>query len=150
MSSLRPRGRLSKTQRIRTASEYRMVLNCGVRVTSAHFVFVIAPQQDQHQQGDAATRLGLIVSRKVGVAVARNRMKRLVREAFRTTRSSLPRGIDLVVIARRPSDRLRATDVVDEWLAAQRRIEVAAARSRRKACCVDVRQTGKPTGGSDG
>jgi ribonuclease P protein component len=45
-------------------------------------------------------RLGLSVSRKVGKAVVRNRWKRLVREAFRTSLDRLPSGLDLVVIPR--------------------------------------------------
>ncbi|HID74546.1 MAG TPA: ribonuclease P protein component [Planctomycetaceae bacterium] len=46
-------------------------------------------------------RLGLSVPRRIGTAVARNRWKRLLREAFRLTRARLPSGIDLVVVPRR-------------------------------------------------
>jgi ribonuclease P protein component len=45
-------------------------------------------------------RLGLVASRRVGPAVARNRAKRLVREWFRHRARELPDGIDLVVILR--------------------------------------------------
>jgi ribonuclease P protein component len=49
-------------------------------------------------------RLGLSVSRKVGPAVRRNRLRRLYREAFRLTRHLMPTGLDLVLIPRRPDD----------------------------------------------
>jgi ribonuclease P protein component len=47
-------------------------------------------------------RLGLSVSRKVGGATHRNRLRRLYREAFRLSRHELPIGIDLILIPRRP------------------------------------------------
>jgi ribonuclease P protein component len=49
-------------------------------------------------------RLGLSVSRKFGNAVARNRWKRRLREAFRLCRVELPQGIDLVVLPRGGGD----------------------------------------------
>src|SRR5436305_12543841 len=49
-------------------------------------------------------RLGLSVSRKVGQAVHRNRLRRLYREAFRLTRHEVPTGLDLVLIPRSPEE----------------------------------------------
>jgi ribonuclease P protein component len=45
-------------------------------------------------------RLGLSVSRKVGTAVRRNRIRRLLREAFRLMQHDFPRGYDLVIVVR--------------------------------------------------
>jgi ribonuclease P protein component len=53
-----------------------------------------------HLNGLAHPRLGVSASRRLGGAVVRNRWKRLLREAFRLSRSQLPPGIDLIVIPR--------------------------------------------------
>lgn len=60
-----------------------------------HFVCHLA-----RQEGGDACRLGLAVSRKVGNAVARNRVKRRIREFFRTHRDGFVPGVLLVVVAR--------------------------------------------------
>jgi ribonuclease P protein component len=52
------------------------------------------------ENGLPHNRVGFSVSRKVGSAVARNRMRRLFREAYRLTRSELPAGMDLILIPR--------------------------------------------------
>ncbi len=49
-------------------------------------------------------RLGLSVSRKVGQATYRNRLRRLYREAFRLVRAEMPVGLDLILIPRRPDE----------------------------------------------
>src|SRR6266581_1493928 len=56
------------------------------------------------ENGLAHLRLGLSVSRKVGQATHRNRLRRLYREAFRLTRHEMPTGLDLVLIPRGPQE----------------------------------------------
>lgn len=51
--------------------------------------------------GLAWPRIGILAGKRIGNAVGRNRVKRLIREAFRTSRDSLPGAFDLVVIARK-------------------------------------------------
>lgn len=66
------------------------------------------------RDGAPTARLGITVTRKIGNAVHRNRVKRSVREAFRKKRGILPEGISLVVIARDGSPRLAAREVEAE------------------------------------
>ncbi|HEY1785147.1 MAG TPA: ribonuclease P protein component [Pirellulales bacterium] len=69
-------------------------------------------------------RLGLSVSRKVGGAVIRNRWKRLLREAFRLSRTALPAGVDLIVIPR----AAKAIPTLDQLQASLVRLSARAAR----------------------
>ncbi len=47
------------------------------------------------------SRLGISVRKKVGKAVLRNRLKRRIRELFRTQKKSLPKGFDIIIIPNR-------------------------------------------------
>jgi ribonuclease P protein component len=60
---------------------------------------------------EEVVRLGITVSRQVGGAVVRNRLKRWIREWFREVRGGLVQGTDLVVIARRGAGSLSLTRV---------------------------------------
>src|SRR5690606_30651670 len=83
----------------------------------------------------APARLGITVSRKVGNAVVRNRIKRVVREAFRHSGALFDAGIDVVVIARPNAAGLGSRQVLEEWRSSARRLrkayeEARGARSR--------------------
>jgi ribonuclease P protein component len=69
------------------------------------------------------SRLGVTVSRRIGNAVVRNRVKRRVREIFRKTiRDGLPAGTSIVVIARGGAGALESAAIGDELAMAARNL----------------------------
>jgi ribonuclease P protein component len=95
-------GRFQQADRVRRSAEFRRVTARGRRAASGMFV-VLASESASTTCDPAKSRLGITVSRKVGGAVVRNRVKRRIREWFRAERGSLGRGVDWVVIARPPA-----------------------------------------------
>jgi ribonuclease P protein component len=89
------RGRLSRS------AEFERVYRRGRSTANRHLVLYVFPNASTH-----GVRLGLSVSRKVGGAVERNRVKRLLREAFAHAEDSLSTGNDVVVVARPPAGEL--------------------------------------------
>jgi ribonuclease P protein component len=73
--------------------------------------------------------MGLVVSRAIGSAVRRNRVKRLCRECFRLSPQLLPDGVDLVVIARPGAPELGLDEVRAEWRAVERLLKARAAEA---------------------
>ena len=70
---------------------------------------------------DGATRLGLVVSRKVGGAVVRSRARRLLRESFRLHQYELARPVDLVLVARKSITNLGLGGVEKDFLTTMKR-----------------------------
>jgi ribonuclease P protein component len=89
---------LSARSRLSRSSEFQRVYRQGKSVASRFLVLYYF----EHPPGTPALepRLGLSVSKKVGGAVVRNRIKRLLREAFQECTPRLPHRYDYVVIAR--------------------------------------------------
>lgn len=93
------RGRLSRS------ADFDRVFRSGRSHACREFVLYVFPRAEE-----APPRLGLSVSRKVGGAVQRNRVKRLVREAFSAESHRLPAGMDAVVVARRDAHALAESE----------------------------------------
>jgi ribonuclease P protein component len=80
--------------RIVRSSDYQALYKAGRKIYSARFVLFGRTNKIGHH------RLGITVSRKVGGAVVRNRIKRLFREIFRKSLGEIPGQLDIVVNAR--------------------------------------------------
>jgi ribonuclease P protein component len=107
-----------KERRLRARREFLHVQQVGVRVSTPHFILLVAAGPHP----TAPARLGVTVTRKVGDSVRRNRVRRLVREAFRLQPGLLPAGIDLLVIAKDGAPTLGLADVQDEWAKASHQL----------------------------
>jgi ribonuclease P protein component len=82
-------------RRLSRSAEFERVYRQGRSVSNRHLVLYSFPNESIDRP-----RLGLSVSRKVGGAVERNRVKRLLREAFHGVEAELEGGHDVVVVAR--------------------------------------------------
>jgi len=104
----------SPADRLHNSAEFRYLQRHGTRAEGAHFVLYAG-----RFPGDEKSRLGVTVSKRVGIAVIRNRVKRRVREAYRLMlRDMLKPGISLVVIARPGAGELTSDAIGGELKAA--------------------------------
>ncbi len=88
---------LPRTRRLITQRDFRGVYGRGRRAHGREIV-VVANRRDPEAGGDH--RLGVAVSKENGRAVRRNKIKRLLREAFRLERPTLPGSYDIILIPR--------------------------------------------------
>ncbi len=117
-------ARFCRADRVVSARDYARVRRRGKRLASTNFAVSVASRESGHvgatRRGGpghpSRTRLGLSVSRRVGNAVVRNRIKRAVREWFRGSRDRVS-DVDIVVIARRGA-ATRCTEEIAQELSA--------------------------------
>ncbi len=113
------RGRLSRS------AEFERVYRQGRSTANRHLVLYTFPNPSAQRP-----RLGLSVSRKVGGAVERNRVKRLLREAFARAEPELNAGQDVVVVARPAARELAEREGLEGLGAALRELIAKAGLSQ--------------------
>ena len=133
-----------RERRLRRRSDFVRVQGSARRVTTRHYLFLVSVQpslqtgaQAEQRTPDPGSphddapheaqvlgaiappkcraRLGIVVTRRLGNAVARNRIKRVCRECFRHWPDLLPDGVDLVIVARQGADQLGLSEARAEW-----------------------------------
>lgn len=83
-----------KSHRIRSRSDFSAVFENRVKAARGPLIAYARPNNLPHP------RLGISISRAVGTAPRRNRIKRLLREAFRLHQHDWPKGYDMVIVVR--------------------------------------------------
>jgi len=79
---------------LRNTREFNMVYKKGKSIVNKHLVLYYVKNQSAENQ------VGFSVSKKVGNAVTRNRVKRLMKEVYRLNETSIKKGYDFVFVAR--------------------------------------------------
>jgi ribonuclease P protein component len=103
--------RLKKKERITRRSEFIKISKHGIRYNTQNFLIIIFSGNNK-----TIRRFGITVSKKVGGAVKRNRVKRLLREFFRLHKEQLPESIDILFIAKPGSAFLKYSALSKEMV----------------------------------
>jgi ribonuclease P protein component len=97
---------MKKKYRIKKNEEFQQVFQDGQSMANRQFVIYVLDRPEQPY-----FRLGLSVSKKIGKAVVRNRVKRYIRQAFLELREEIVTGKDYVIIARMPASEMNYFEV---------------------------------------
>ena len=98
----------SKDERLLNRKDFVNLNQLGKRYQAAHFTVILK------HNGLGITRLGITVSKKIGNAVKRNKVKRLIREIFRLHKTSIPQGYDILIAAKKGAYGLNIWKVKEE------------------------------------
>lgn len=97
---------MKKAYRIKKNEDFQLVYKKGKSFANRQFVIYILKKPNQKN-----FRIGLSVSKQIGSAVVRNRVKRFIRGTFQQLKEDLPNEYDFVIIARRPAATMNFHEV---------------------------------------
>ncbi|MCB4208631.1 ribonuclease P protein component [Arthrobacter sp. UM1] len=116
---------LPRQHRVRTSSEFGFALRSGARFGGRNLVVFLADLPD----GEAPSTVGFLVSKKVGNAVTRNRVKRRLREKAAGFVAERPAGASLVVRALPPAAGLTFEELAADF---ERMLRGAVSKAERR------------------
>ena len=110
---------IPKEFRIKNSNEFSSIRHVGLRRVMPFFITQLKLAEKNNTDTGSAliTRLGIIASRRVGNAVARNRGKRIIRRLFYKHRSLLPEGSQLVLVLRLGFNKVSFAQLENDFLA---------------------------------
>ena len=112
--------RYTRQQHLRTAADFQSIRSSGKRRECGFFYINLRELPDRKPE---LRRVGVIASKRIGNAVARNRAKRLLRETFRKQQECLPASCDLVLVARRSINNATQEDIERRFLGSIKKLE---------------------------
>jgi ribonuclease P protein component len=101
---------LRKADKLRKNKKFQAVYKGGKSVSNRLLVLYMLPNQSN------CNKIGFAAGKRLGNAVIRNRVKRMMREAFRLNRDKLPAGYDFILVGRQPVVGVKAQEVISAFL----------------------------------
>lgn len=115
--------RIMRSIRLKKRKDFRRLFEEGTFVSNAFLAVHVS------RNPEGKRRVGFTAGKKVGCAVLRNRCKRQLRECYRLNQDSVPKDMDMVLVARRPMLKASWDKIVKAFLeAAQRSMKHAEIR----------------------
>ncbi|MBV9104389.1 MAG: ribonuclease P protein component [Verrucomicrobia bacterium] len=117
----RIRFKFCRSSRLSRASDFRSVKVSGKSWNGKHLVLAILARETE-----AASRIGIVTTKRLGNAVTRNKIRRRIREIFRLNQHRIQTGILLVTIARVSSATATFDELRRDWLRLVERASILA------------------------
>jgi ribonuclease P protein component len=116
--------RLRPVERLRCPRAFQRVFEQGEKLVGSLFILYVLPTSEPY------SRLGMAVSKRIGNAVVRNRIKRYLREMFRRHKAFLLSSCDFVCVARREAVGVPLALYMQQFLSLLQRCSALDARGK--------------------